>query len=109
MNSITARWMFYVQIVFLALALWLFPFFMTPVKAEPVLTKHVATIGVVLAVGLQDMHGPVEYRPQLHNKVQIFSTPKLVENRNRSRRAYEVSDLKTASYSGNLWAMNAKP
>lgn len=108
MENITARWMFYIQIIFLAISLWLFPFFVAPLKAEPLLTKDASAAALVMAASLNSLHGPVEYRPA--------QKPITAQNAQQDKGAQialitsqEKIDRNNVSYSGNLWAVKAKP
>ena len=110
MNSVTARWMFYVQIIFLVLSLWLFPFFIAPLKAEPLLSKDTSAAALVIAASLQNAHGPVEYRPQDPHKVLAEGGKGMRGDHHKARlTAQENKPRNKVSYSGNLLAMNAKP
>ena len=113
MNSITARWMMYVQIVFLVLSFWVF-LFITPAKAEPLLNDDASTAALVVVASLQNQHGPVEYRPAdpqklAHKNMQQKHTYTTAQLKAMARAKRDYNERKMASYSGNLWAMYAKP
>lgn len=111
MKSITARWMIYVQIIFLALSFWIF-LFIAPVKADPFMGGKPSSLAmVVVAASLQNQHGPVEYRPAKvqHKTTATFYSSAQREAMKRAAANARYNERSNVSYSGNLWAMNAKP
>jgi hypothetical protein len=96
------------------LSFWVF-LFIAPAKAEPLLNDTASNAGLVLAISLHNQHGPVEYRPANSQKFvqqKYKHSQQQREAMMRAKRDYNAknyNERKMASYSGNLWAMNAKP
>jgi hypothetical protein len=93
------------------LSFWVF-LFIAPAKAEPLLNDTASNAGLVLAISLHNQQGPVEYRPANSQKFVQQKYKYFKERRDQNAKNYNAknyNERKMASYSGNLWAMNAKP